>query len=92
MSITQSSWVPLGLSASEICGRARLSTVLSIDTSSTGSISTARAHQRRTGAVPGWRRIRGRVGVDTVQQLSGRGRVDPPQEGNGTKYTVQTVQ
>src|SRR5690606_7757684 len=47
------SCVPLGRRDSEICGSAKLSTVLSIDTSSTGSMSTASANQRpaapRTG-------------------------------------------
>ncbi|HEY5841058.1 MAG TPA: hypothetical protein VIU87_06230 [Mycobacterium sp.] len=43
MSIIHSSWVPLGLNASEIDGNAKASTVPSTATSRTGSSRTARA-------------------------------------------------
>jgi hypothetical protein len=50
MSTIHSSWVPVGVSDCEIEGRAKLSTVASTATSSTGSIRTARAIHSRTPA------------------------------------------
>ncbi len=50
MSIIQSSWVPLGFRASEIDGNAKLSTVASTATSSTGSSRTASAIHSRVPA------------------------------------------
>ena len=46
MSMIHSSCSPVGRSASEMAGTANASTVLSMATSSTGSISTASASQR----------------------------------------------
>ena len=43
----QSCCVAVGSRSSAICGRAKLSTVLSTETSSTGSMSTTRAAQPR---------------------------------------------
>ena len=46
----QSCWVAVGSRSSAICGSAKLSTVLSTETSSTGSMSTTSAIQPRRGA------------------------------------------
>ena len=43
----QSCWVAVGSRSRAICGRAKLSTVLSTETSSTGSMSTVSAAQPR---------------------------------------------
>ena len=43
----QSCWAPVGSRSSAICGSAKLSTVLSTETSSTGSMSTTSAAQPR---------------------------------------------
>ena len=48
----QSCWAAVGARSLEISGSAKLSTVLSIETRSAGSMSTASAIQARRGARP----------------------------------------
>ncbi|GAA3324970.1 hypothetical protein GCM10017711_18920 [Paeniglutamicibacter sulfureus] len=48
-----SSWFPLGDSAADSAGTAKLSTVLSTEINSTGNMRTTRAAQRRRWSVPG---------------------------------------
>ena len=64
MSTIQSSCVPVGVSALEIAGSAKLRTVLSTDTSRTGSMRTASANQARRPA-RGAATAVGSVAVDT---------------------------
>src|SRR5664279_720001 len=54
MSIIHSSWVPVGFRDAEIDGSAKLSTVASTATSSTGSIKTASAVHSRAPALMAW--------------------------------------
>ena len=69
----QSCWAAVGARSREIAGSAKLSTVLSTETSSTGSMSTASAtHARRgaRGARPG---VDARGGVRRALDRLGRG-------------------
>ncbi len=86
MSMIHSSCVPVGRSDSEIWGSAKLSTVLSTDTSSTGSMSTASANQR-----PAAPRAGPRVAGLVLGGGPGRGRRHGGRHGEGSFHVFRAA-